>query len=212
MDKKRARKIIETLKNFYGEVQTELFFKNHYQLVIAVVLSAQTTDKQVNKVTAELFKKYPNFYALASANPHDIEKLIKPIGFFRVKSQNIVKLAKGVIEKYNGKLPQTREELMKLPGIGRKSANVILSVGFGIPAFAVDTHIIRIANRIGFVNSKKPRDVEMALTSVIPKKDWNIAHLLLIRLGRTICAARKPRCNECPFNSLCDFFYKIHKK
>ncbi|MCX7680106.1 MAG: endonuclease III [Spirochaetes bacterium] len=212
MDNKRAQKILSLLQKHYGDVTPDLSFYGLYQLVIAVVLSAQTTDKQVNKVTGELFKKYPNFSALASAKQSDIEKIIKPIGFFRIKSKNIIKLANVVLNHFGGEIPHTLKELMELPGIGRKSANVILSIGFGIPAFAVDTHIIRVANRIGFVRSKKPLDVERALTSQISEKYWNSSHLIFIRHGRMLCTARKPRCGECPINSLCDFFCNTHKR
>lgn len=197
---------------FYGEVRPDLSFQGLYQLAIAVVLSAQTTDRQVNGVTKELFKKYPGFRELSSAKVADVENIIRSTGFFRMKAKHIIELSRCVMEKHGGKLPNTREELMKLPGIGRKSANVILSVGFGIPAMAVDTHIARIAHRLGYTPSKDPIEAENALTSIIPKREWNTTHLLLIRHGRTVCAARRPRCAECPVSALCDYFCNTREK
>ncbi len=200
------------MRRFYGSVRPDLLYRGIYQLTIAVVLSAQTTDKQVNAATPELFKKYPSFGSLASARQKDVERIIHSTGFFRMKAKNIIALSRAVIEKYNGRLPESREELMKLPGIGRKSANVILSVGFGIPALAVDTHIARIAQRLGYTSSKDPLSVENALTLLIPKNEWTTTHLLLIRHGRSLCSARNPRCPECPISELCDYFCSIRGK
>ncbi len=197
------------MQKYYGDTRPDLRFMSLYELAVAVVLSAQTTDRQVNGATPGLFGKYPSFAELAKAKKGDVERLVKSTGFFRHKARNIIGLASMVMTEYGGNLPSTRDELMKLPGIGRKSANVILSVGFGIPALAVDTHIIRIANRIGYADSRNPDEVEKALTSVIPEKGWTKAHLLLIRHGRTLCIARKPRCSECPVIALCDFVNNI---
>ncbi len=212
MDPRRSKQILSLLRNYYGVVRPDLSFRGIYQLTIAVVLSAQTTDKQVNAVTPKLFSEYPDFAHLAAARQKDVEKIIRRIGFFRVKAKHIIALSRFVVEHHGGKIPNTREELMKLPGVGRKSANVILSVGFGIPALAVDTHIVRIANRLGYISSQDPSAVEDTLTSVIPESEWNSTHLLLIRHGRTLCSARKPRCLECPIKALCDFFYTAHEK
>jgi len=209
MTRERSRKIMTLLKKRHGEVKPDLRFRSLYELAVAVVLSAQTTDRQVNEATPGLFGKYPSFADLAKAKRGDVELLVKSTGFYRHKAKNIIGLASGVMTEHDGKLPSTREELMKLPGIGRKSANVILSVGFGIPALAVDTHIIRIANRIGYADSENPDVVEKTLTSFIPEKDWTMAHLLLIRHGRTICSARNPRCGECPVSALCDYARSI---
>jgi endonuclease III len=203
MTKSLSDKIIRRLIKYYPDVKPDLRYGNLYQLAIAVVLSAQTTDKQVNSVTGELFRTYPDFKSLAQARLSDVRRIIRSTGFYRNKSTNIVKLAKGVIEKYNGRLPDAREELITLPGIGRKSANVILSMGFGIPAMAVDTHIIRIANRLAYADSRNPLDVERELTRFIPERLWTHAHLLLIRHGRATCRARQPLCRECPVRGLC---------
>lgn len=212
MDADRSKKILQRLRKYYGTVGPDLAYRGLYQLAIAVVLSAQTTDRQVNEVTKELFAQYPGFKELSSARRNDVEKIIRSTGFFRMKAKNIIALSREVMEIHGGKLPASREALMKLPGIGRKSANVILSIGFGVPALAVDTHIARIAQRLGYTASKDPIAAENALTSIIPKKEWNTTHLLLIRHGRTLCSARKPRCTECPVSALCDYFCSIREK
>ena len=203
MNKNKAKKILSLLCDYYGEVKPALHYRNIYELSIAVVLSAQTTDRQVNSVTPRLFKKYPDYRSLAEAKKSDIEKIIRPTGFFRNKAGNINKLARKVTAEYSGILPATFEELITLPGIGRKSANVIISAGFGRPAFAVDTHVIRIANRLGFVSDKKPEKVEEAVTAVIPENSWIKAHLLFIHHGRRTCLAKKPLCAVCPVRGLC---------
>lgn len=204
IEKATSKKIFNRLKEHY-QVSPPLQFVNLYQLCIAVVLSAQTTDNQVNMVTPLLFKKYPDFYSLAQANIADIEEIIKSTGFYHNKAKHIVALAKTIVHTFHGVVPDTREELMKLPGVGRKSANVILSFGFGIPAIPVDTHVARVANRIGYTDSKKPIAIEMALMASITQSDWITAHLLFIYHGRAICYARKPACIRCPIVSYCNF-------
>lgn len=203
IDKEKSKKIISRLSGHYEQVNPDLKYSKIYQLTIAVVLSAQTTDRQVNSVTPVLFKKYPDFKSLSRAKQNDMEKLIKSTGFYRNKSKNIIKLSKIIADKHNEKVPDSLDELVKLPGIGRKSANVILSMGHKIPAMAVDTHVLRISNRLGYSNSINPFQVEKDLTSIIPEKDWTIAHLLLIRHGRQLCKARSPLCSKCPVNGLC---------
>lgn len=209
MTASRSGKILDRLRKYHGDPVPDLRFRNVFELAVSVVLSAQTTDRQVNAATPALFDRYPDFESLSAARIRDVERIIKSTGFYRNKAKNIVGLAAGVMDEFGGILPGTRDELMRLPGIGRKSANVILSVGFGIPALAVDTHIIRIANRIGYADSKNPDIVEKSLTSVIPAADWTFAHLVLIRHGRTICPARTPRCGECPVSGLCDYARSI---
>lgn len=203
MNRELSNKIIKKLAQFYSDVRPGLEYSNLYELTISVVLSAQTTDKQVNSATPALFRQYPDFESLSKAGLRDVEKKIRSTGFYKNKSKNIIALSKFVNEKYNGILPGTIEDLVKLPGVGRKSANVILSAGFNIPAFAVDTHIIRISNRLGYVNSKNPIIVEKEMTSMIDKSRWSMAHLLLIRHGRETCKARKPLCFQCPISELC---------
>lgn len=208
MTKDISRSILHYLKKEYGNPATELRFVNLYELAVSVILSAQTTDKQVNAVTPELFKRYPSFADLSQAHQKEVASLIRSTGFYQNKAKNIINLAKKVTGELNGRLPNTLEELVRLPGIGRKSANVILAVGFHKPALAVDTHVLRVANRIGYIRSSIPFEVEKALTSFIPREEWSTAHLLFIKHGRMTCKARNPRCAECAIISLCDFEYK----
>ncbi len=203
MTQNLSDKIIRALIKFYPDVKPDLRYRNLYQLAVAVVLSAQTTDRQVNAVTGELFRTYPGFASLAQARLPDVRKIIRSTGFYRNKAKNIVEMSKGVMEIFAGKLPGSREELVTLPGIGRKSANVILSMGFGIQALAVDTHIIRIANRLAYTTSRNPLVVEQDLTRFIPERQWTHAHLLLIRHGRATCRARQPLRAQCPVNACC---------
>lgn len=205
MTMERSARILAGLAGRYGRPEPALEYGNPYQLAVAVVLSAQTTDRQVNSVTPHLFERYPGFESLAAARCGDIEKIIKSVGFFRTKARNIRALAKTVMERYDGVLPSVREELMSLPGVGRKSANVILAMGFGTPAFAVDTHVLRVSNRIGYARSESPDVVESCLTAVIPPEDWIAGHLLFITHGRATCKARGPLCDRCPVTALCDF-------
>jgi endonuclease III len=203
MDRKTSGKIITRLKKEYGDVKSDLEYNNLYQLTVAVVLSAQTTDVQVNSVTPVLFRKYPNFKSLSQADTGDVENIIRSTGFYRNKSKNIVALAREITEKYKGRVPSERELLEKLPGIGRKSTNVIISMGYNIPALAVDTHVARIAGRLGYTDSKDPYKIEKDLNAAIPEKDWIRSHLLFIRHGRSICKARNPLCRICPISLLC---------
>lgn len=204
IDKSTSKKIIDSLKKHY-QISPPLRFTNLYQLCIAVVLSAQTTDNQVNRVTPLLFKKYPDFHSLAQADIADVEKIIKSTGFYHNKARHIVSLARAIAHTFNGIVPDAREELMRLPGVGRKSANVILAFGFGIPAIPVDTHVARVAGRIGYTDSKKPIAIEMALMESIPQSEWITAHLLFIYHGRALCYARKPACSDCPIIPYCRF-------
>jgi endonuclease-3 len=203
MTKAKAKKIFLKLRQFYGKASPGLSYSGIYELTIAVVLSAQTTDKQVNSVTPQLFKKYPDFKSLSQAGILAVESLIKSVGLYKTKANNIISLSSKVVKEYNNTVPDNIGGLLELPGIGRKSANVILSMGFGIPAFPVDTHILRIANRIGFIKSSDPFRVEEAITKCIPEENWIESHLLFIKHGRSICTARKPSCPVCPVNSLC---------
>ncbi|PKL36101.1 MAG: endonuclease III [Spirochaetae bacterium HGW-Spirochaetae-1] len=203
MDRKKSNLIQKRLRAWYGEVTPDLHFGNLYQLTIAVVLSAQTTDKQVNAVTPVLFDRYADFSSLAGARLPDVETIIKSTGFYRNKAKNIITLSRAVMERFHGTLPAERDALESLPGVGRKSANVILSMGFDIPALAVDTHVMRIANRLAYIRSEDPFRVEESLTALIPEKCWKITHLILIAHGRRTCTARNPRCSVCPIEDLC---------
>ena len=206
MRKDVSEKIISSLRGIYGEPEPDLKFRNSYELTVAVVLSAQTTDRQVNGVTGELFSRYPDFSSLASARLRDVEKIVKSTGFYRVKAANIIALSKMVCSRFNGRLPSSVDELMELPGVGKKSANVILSIGFGKPALAVDTHVARIAFRLGYTEEKDPLRIERDLCSVIPEPLWIMTHLLFIRHGRILCQARSPRCGDCPVSKWCRYF------
>jgi len=197
--------VIKALKKKYGTVAAELDYSNLYELAIAVVLSARTTDRQVNSVAKPLFLKYSSFEKMSNAHCADVEKIIYATGFYHEKARNIIALSRKVVETFHGKLPDTREELMTLPGVGRKTANVILSQGFGKPAFAVDTHVGRVSRRIGFTSETDPDKVEKDLCKIIPERLWSESHLLFIIHGRRTCLSRKPLCDECPVRGMCRF-------
>lgn len=204
---KRSGKILDILRSFYGDVEPDLKFGNIFELTIAVVLSAQTTDRQVNSVTGKLFSKYPDFRALAEADINDVEKIIRSTGFYHSKAKNIVGLSGMVTSIHGGVLPRDMERLLELPGVGRKSANVILSIGYGIPGLAVDTHVGRIAKRLGYTESDNPDKAEKDLCGIIPPEKWRDTHLLFIRHGRAVCHSRNPECGVCPVSSYC-FYYR----
>jgi endonuclease III len=200
--RKRALLTVERLRDPYPAV-TELSHANPFQLLIATILSAQTTDRSVNLVTPELFRRWPTADDLAAADPAEVEKLIKPTGFFRAKTQRIIAASRALVELFGGVVPQVLEDLVKIPGIGRKTANVILGAGFGVPGFAVDTHVIRLTNRIGMVRTSDPVKIEFQVCSMVPKEEWTALSLRLILHGRRICDARRPLCAECVLNDYC---------
>jgi len=210
-DKTRALKIQRILKKTYPEVKTQLRHANPFQLLVATILSAQCTDKQVNGVTKELFKKLRTPHEFASASNETIEELIRPTGYFRNKAKNIKNCSKRLLEKYDGHVPRTLNELVKLPGVGRKTANVVLGSAFNIPGMVVDTHVARISKRLGLTESSNPVKIEHDLMEIIPRENWNVFSLQLIYFGRAICKARKPLCPTCPLYDLCEFPYKILK-
>ena len=198
-----ARKELEILEKAYPEAATALDYDNTFNLLVAVILSAQTTDAGVNRVTPFLFEKYPTPQALASAKLADVEKIIKPTGFFRTKAKSIVNAAKALVANFGGEVPQDRESLESLPGVGRKTANVVMSVAFGQAAIAVDTHVFRVSHRLGLTLGKNPRDVEDDLIRLVPpKKQPHVSHWLILH-GRAICKAPWPKCEECPVVKLC---------
>jgi len=198
----RALLTVERLRDPYPAV-TELTHENPFQLLIATSLSAQTTDRSVNLVTPELFRRWPTADDLAAADPAEVEKLIKPTGFFRAKTQRIIAASRALVELFGGVVPQVLEDLVRIPGIGRKTANVILGAGFGVPGFAVDTHVIRLTNRIGMVRTGDPVKIEFQVCSMVPKEEWTALSLRLILHGRRICDARRPLCPECALNDFC---------
>lgn len=195
--------ILDALKTEYPDADCALVHQNVYQLIIAVALSAQTTDKSVNKVSGKLFEKYPTPYELAAANQEDVIEIIKTIGMYKTKSKNIIALAQELVNRFDGQVPENYEDLVSLPGVGRKTANVVLAVGFGHQRIAVDTHVFRVTNRIGFVNEKDVLKTELALMETLPENRWAEAHHSLIFHGRNCCSARNPRCEECVIKDLC---------
>jgi len=193
---------VERLRDAYPAV-TELAHEDPFQLLIATILSAQTTDKMVNLVTPKLFARYPTAFDLAGADPAEVEAIIKPTGFYRNKTRAIIAASRKLVELFGGVVPSTLDDLVKLPGIGRKTANVILGVGFNVPGFAVDTHVIRLTNRIGLTSTRDPEKIERQVTAMVPKEEWTGLSLRLILHGRRVCVARRPRCEECILNDFC---------
>lgn len=195
--------VLARLKAVYKNVGTALRFSNPFELLVATILSAQSTDKQVNKVTKELFQRYPDAQAISRLTPEELAEEIKSIGLYKNKSKNIVATSKLLVENYAGQVPADRDILVTLPGVGRKTANVVLSNAFGIPALAVDTHVFRVANRLKLTDSKDVLTSEKQLMALIPECDWSDAHHWLIWHGRLFCKARKPLCERCKLNDLC---------
>jgi len=200
--RQRALATVEGLRDLY-QAETELTHESPFQLLIATILSAQTTDRSVNLVTPELFRRYPAALDLAAADPAEVERLIKPTGFFRLKTQRIIGASRALVELFGGEVPKTLEDMVKIPGIGRKTANVILGAGFDEPGFAVDTHVTRLTNRLGLVATKDPVKIEYQVCSMVPKEEWTALSLRLILHGRGVCDARRPRCEECVLNGFC---------
>ena len=204
--KTRSDKIRKILRATFPNVKTQLKYRNSFELLVATMLSAQCTDKQVNSVTKELFKNLKTSYDFANASNKTIEELIRPTGFFRNKAKNIKNSSRILIEKHKGNVPDSLDELIKLPGIGRKTANVVLGGAFGIPGIAVDTHVARISKRLGLTENSDPVKIEFDLMKIIPKKDWSDFSLQLIYFGRAVCRARKPDCDVCPLTDKCQYF------
>ena len=200
--RKRALLTVERLRDLYPAA-TELTHENAFQLTIATILSAQTTDRSVNSITPELFRRWPTAHDLAAANPAEVRVLIKPTGFFRLKTERIIKASRAIVELFGGEVPTTMEDMVKIPGIGRKTANVILGAGFDEPGFAVDTHVTRLTNRIGLVRTRDAVKIEFQVTAMVPPEEWTALSLRLILHGRRVCDARRPMCPECVLNDYC---------
>jgi endonuclease-3 len=200
--------IYRALTKEFPVVRCELDFKTPYQLLIATVLSAQCTDKRVNEVTPALFKKYPTPQKMAKAPQRDIEKLIKSAGFFRTKAKNIKGLSNLLVDEYKGKVPDELDELIKLPGVGRKTANVVLGHAFGKPGITVDTHFGRLSRRFKWTKQTDPVKVEFEIAELFPPKDWTNLSTRLIWHGRRYCTARSPKCSSCPLAKLCPSYEK----
>ena len=203
--KKQVGQILDRLRDEYPEAGCALEHKNKYELIICVVLSAQTTDKSVNKISDALFEKYPTPYDLAQAEQEDVIDIIRTIGMYKTKSKNIIALAKALVADFDGQVPGDYDQLIKLPGVGRKTANVVMSCAFGEDAIAVDTHVFRVTNRLGLADAPDVLKTEQQLMQNIPKKQWSRAHHWLIYHGRRVCAARKPDCEHCTLREWCDY-------
>jgi endonuclease III len=205
--------IVSALDELYPEVKTPLKHSNVFQLLIATVLSAQCTDAQVNRVTPSLFARFPDAYSLSKANLRELESLIKSTGFYHVKARRIKEISSKLVSNYKGRVPKTMEELLTLPGIGRKTANIVLSAGYGvIEGIAVDTHVFRLSRRIGLSESKTPEKIELDLMKITPDREiWPRLATLLIFHGRRICFARHPNCEACPLSIRCSYFAETRK-
>lgn len=205
MKKENIERILKILSETYPGAKCALEFKSPYELLVSTILSAQCTDVRVNQVTEELYKEYNTPEKMISLTEEELGEKIKSCGFYKNKSKNILGATREIIQKYNGKVPKTIEELTELPGVGRKTANVVLSNAFGVPAIAVDTHVFRVSNRLGISKGDTPNQVERGLMENIPREMWSDAHHYLIWHGRQICKARKPQCEECPLAPYCEY-------
>jgi endonuclease-3 len=202
-NKHLTQKILQILRREYPDAKTPLKYKNPLQLLIATILSAQCTDKRVNMVTPELFTEYKTAKDFAGAKQGELEKLIRSTGFYKAKAKNIIGCCKGIIEKCNGKVPNSLEALVTLPGVGRKTANVVLGAIWDIPGVVVDTHVKRVTFRMGLTKNTDPEKIERDIMKLLPPSDWNDFSICLIFHGRRICIARKPLCNQCVVTRLC---------
>jgi endonuclease-3 len=209
---REAERTFERLHAQHPDAHCELDHHGPFELVVATVLSAQTTDVNVNRATPKLFGRYPTPEALAAANPPDVEGIIGSLGFFRQKTKSIVGLAKKLVEEHGGKVPETLAELVKLPGVGRKTANVVLGVSFQKPeGVVVDTHVQRISQRLGWTKNKEPETIEQDLMRLFPRKDWDMISHVLIFHGRRVCVAARPACSACSVNDVCPSAFKAEK-
>ena len=203
LSKKEISRVLELLEKTYPDAGCALHYGTPFQLLVAVVLSAQTTDKKVNQVTGDLFRLYPTAEKMAQIPESELQERIKIIGMYRQKSKNVIALSRILVEKYGGEVPDDQEKLMELPGVGRKTANVVMSVAFGHQRIAVDTHVFRVSNRIGIARGDDVLKTEQSLMENIPEDMWTKTHHMLIWHGRMICDARKPKCSECPLDGIC---------
>ncbi|GIG21386.1 endonuclease III [Cellulomonas chitinilytica] len=200
---RRARRVDRALAVRYPDAHCELDFTSPFELLVATVLSAQTTDVRVNLTTPTLFARYPDPQSLAAANPDELEEILKPTGFFRAKARSVTGLSQAIVERFGGEVPGRLKDLVTLPGVGRKTANVVLGNAFGVPGITTDTHVLRLSKRLGYTESDDPLVVERELGDLLPKKDWTMACHRLIFHGRRTCFARRPACGACPVAALC---------
>ena len=205
MDARRAAQVMAALQELYPEARPELHFRNPFETLIATILSAQCTDRRVNLVTERLFPLYPDAFAMAKLTPEELEPLIRECGLYRNKAKNIVAACRALVEQYDGRVPDTRKALMALPGVGQKTAGVVLLAAFGDDQIPVDTHVFRVARRIGLADANTPEKVEAQLRDLLDRDIWSLGHHLIIWHGRRCCHARKPECGRCPLNEgLCE--------
>jgi len=204
----RAARILSFLNTRYPQVQPQLFYRNPFELLVATILSAQCTDNQVNRVTPELFKQMRRPEDFVAASTAEIERIVRPTGFYRNKARNIKACSQALVDHHGGRVPRTIEELVRLPGVGRKTANVVLGAAFDTPGVVVDTHVARISNRLALTRHQDPKKIELDLMRVIPKKEWSDFSLRLIFFGRETCTARKPKCPGCSLNPICPYRHK----
>lgn len=205
MDAARAAEVMRRLEELYPQARPELNFSNPFETLVATILSAQCTDRRVNMVTERLFPRYPDAFAMAKLEPEQLEPLIRECGLYHNKARNIIAASRALVEQYGGQVPNTREALMKLPGVGQKTAGVVLLAAFGDAQIPVDTHVFRVSRRIGLADATTPKRVEEQLQAVLPRDIWSFAHHLLIWHGRRVCAARRPACERCPLaDGLCE--------
>ncbi len=206
MDRARVQRILNALIELYPEAQAELHFSNPYETLVATILSAQCTDRRVNMVTEKLFPLYPDAKAMSKLEPEELEPYIKSCGLYHNKAKNIIAASRALVERYDGQVPADRKALMALPGVGQKTAGVVLLAAFGDDQIPVDTHVFRVSNRIGLAHAGTPKGVEEQLREILPKEMWSHAHHLLIWHGRRRCSARKPACERCPLrDGLCEY-------
>lgn len=212
LGRERLRKVLVIIGEMYPDAHCELDYQTPFQLLVAVILSAQTTDKSVNKVTPQLWQHYPTIADLAAANVVDVENDLRTIGLYKNKARNIVKTARAVLQDFDGVVPKTHKELESLPGVGRKTANVVLAEIYKVPSIAVDTHVSRVAKRLNIsTQDASVTEIEHDLMKKIPKRDWIVTHHRLIFFGRYFCLAKNPKCAICPVQSYCKY-YKDHVK
>lgn len=197
--------MLAVLENLYPDAKPALHYTTSYELLVAVILSAQCTDERVNKVTAVLFEKYNTPQTMVTLTQTELEKYIFSCGFYRMKAEHILSASRDILEKFGGEVPNTIEKLMSLAGVGKKTANVVYSVAFGGDAIAVDTHVFRVSNRLGLAKGKTPLEVEAGLNKAIPKSDWSKAHHWLIYHGRRVCHSQRPACQDCALANICDY-------
>lgn len=210
--KDKTKEIYDILLLRFGDAKCELNFKNNFELIVSVVLSARCTDKRVNLITPALFEKYPTAKELALAHTSDVEKIIYSCGFYKNKTRNLIALSQDLVTRFGGVVPEDYDDLVSLAGVGRKTANVVTSVGFLRPAIAVDTHVFRVANRLAIVRAKSPLECEQKLQKLFPRDKWGKLHSMFVLFGRYVCKSRAPECQSCELKEYCKYYSEKYKK